>query len=355
MIRRAVLETQWALFARHLAASTRPIFVGPWRSEVGFELLYWLPFLNKFRQTHQIPKDRLIALGRGGSAIWYDMAGSADLYEHLPIEVVRTLSVQASQQTGSLKQHTSPDWERHVAALTATSLGIAKYHVLSPSWMYQLLTPFWQGRQSLTWLDRYTLQMVRMPAPPMSPALQSQLPPQYLAMRWYTRPTWPHREDLLLWTRKTVQAIAQHLPVILIDSGFHTDDHADVNLGPIPNVTRLSDLTTQTPLNNLAIQSAVIARAQGYLGTYGGMAQGAMRWGIPTVAFYDTFGQTSPAHLSLTQYLSLKTGVPFHAMTPKDADILLPLIAKSGQKMLPAERTAELTQISPDQTLHATV
>lgn len=328
------LPLQWRLFARHLAASRRPILLGPWRSEVGFELLYWIPFLHNLRERYGISRDRLIAIGRGGSAAWYDTAGTADLYEHLPVDVARTLSVQASQVTGSLKQVSTPAWERHVCALTATSLGIAKYHILSPSWMYRLLSPFWEGQQPTGWLDRYLLQAVKMPAPPIAPELAAQLPTKFVAMRWYARPTWPLREDLVLWTRKAVAAVAERTPVVLLDAGFHADDHSDIALGHIPNVLRLSDLHPQTPLNNLAIQSSVIARASAYVGTYGGMAQGAMRWGVPTVALYDQFGQTSPAHLQLSQSLSLKTGVPFVAGQPRNLDQLLALVSvNSGQEM----------------------
>lgn len=338
-LRRHLLRAQWALFARHLAASRHPILVGPWRSEVGFELLYWIPFLIGFRERLKIDKNRLIAIGRGGSAIWYDTAGKADLYEHMPVEAVRTLSVQASQQTGSIKQHDTPAWERHVCELVATGLGIKKYHVLSPSWMYQLLSPWWQGKEPVSFLDRYVLQPVTFPAPPIRADLQAKLPKQYVAMRWYIRPTWPAREDVLLWTRQTVEAISQHIPVVLIESGLHVDDHADMNIGTLPNVLRLSELYPQTILNNLAVQSAVIARASAYVGTYGGMAQGAMRWGVPTVAFYDQFGQTSPAHLSYTQTLSLQSGVPFHAGRPRDFDQLLQIIsANSGEKMRNAQR-----------------
>jgi hypothetical protein len=325
-LRRHILEAQWALYARHLAASRLPILIGPWRSEVGFELLYWIPFLHAFRERYQIDPNRLIAIGRGGSAPWYGTAGEADLYEHLPVEVARVLSVKASQQTGSLKQHDTPAWERHVCGLTAESLGITKYHVLSPSWMYQLLRPWWAGEQPVRFLDRYVLQPVRLTAPAIPLELQGKLPATYIAMRWYLRATWPHREDLLLWTRKAVAAVSQHTPVVLIDSGLHMDDHADVHLGTIPNALRLSELYPQTHLNNLTIQSAVIAKAQAYVGTYGGMAQGAMRWGVPTVAFYDTFGQTAPEHLSYSHTLSLKTGVPFLTGKPKHVDHLLSLV-----------------------------
>jgi hypothetical protein len=324
------------LTMRHLAASTHPILVGPWRSEVGFEVLYWIPYLTALRKRYGISRDRIIALGRGGSAAWYDAAGTADLYEHLPVGVVRTLSLQSAQQTGSIKQNTAQDWECHVCALTATSLGIAKYHTLSPSLMYRQLAPFWEGRQPLSWLDGKLLQPLKMAAPPLPAGVV--LPKRFIAMRWYARPTWPLHEALTLWTRTFVEAVASKIPVVMIESGYQADDHADIHLGPIPNVTRLSDLAPMmTPLNNLAIQSSVIAKASAYVGTYGGMAQGAMRWGVPTVALYRTFEQTAPAHLLLTQSISLQSGVPFVVGTPDHLDRLLPLI--TTRTMVPAGST----------------
>jgi len=326
MISRKLLDARWALKARSLARSKRPILAGPWRSEVGFELLYWIPFLAHFANTYGIDKNRLIAIGRGGSAAWYEAAGHADLFEFLPPEVVRSLSIQAAQQTGSVKQFDPEGWERHVCALAAKSLGIASYDVLSPTWMYRLLAPFWDGHESLNWTDRYLLHRQRFPQPKLPIDLEKKLPESYIAMRWYSRPTWPMSESNTLWTRKLVEAISQHTPVILINSGFQADDHGDINLGSIPNTIRLSELHPMQPIDNLTIQSGVIARAQGYVGTYGGMAQGAMRWGVPTLALYQEFGQTSPMHLHLTQSLSLKSGVPFVATYPQAIERLLPLL-----------------------------
>lgn len=288
-------------------------------------MLYWIPFLHAFRSHYQIPPERLIAIGRGGSASWYQMNGTADLYEFLPVEAARVLSVQASQQTGSLKQQGEEGWEKHVCGLAAASLGLVKYQTLSASWMYKVLAPWWQGQVPEKYLDRYTLQPVTMHAPALDPALKAKLPESYIAMRWYARATWPFKEDLVLWTRKLVERVAKQIPVVLIDS-FHADDHADISLGSLPNVWHLSELTEQTPLNSLAIQSSVIKGAKAYVGTYGGMAQGAMRWGVPTVALYREFGQTAPQHVTLSQSLSLKTGVPFLLAQPKDLDGALGMV-----------------------------
>src|SRR3990167_7112855 len=66
-MRSPFLAAQWRIYARHLAASRRPILVGPWRSEGGFELLYWIPFLCSLRERYGISRDRLITIRHGGS------------------------------------------------------------------------------------------------------------------------------------------------------------------------------------------------------------------------------------------------------------------------------------------------
>jgi hypothetical protein len=322
------VRDRWIAHATKLKLRKTPILCGPWRSEVGFEILYWLPFLHSFLKTYGIDPARMIAVGRGGSAAWYQFPGSADLFEFLPVETVRQFSLRSGQQTGSVKQHEDEGWERHVIGLAAKSLGLEHYSVLSPTWMYQLLTPFWAGDKSTKWLDKYLLQPVRLTAPAVPGDLI--LPETFIAMRWYVRATWPHREELLLWTRRLVEKVSAHVPVVLIDAG-HMDDHGDINLGPIPNTMRLSDLTETTPLNNLTVQSAVIAKAKGYIGTYGGMSQAAMRFGVPTIALYDSFAQTSPAHLQLTHDLSLKTNVPFISCQYKQLDQVLPVLVRKAE------------------------
>lgn len=321
-----LIDLQWRAFAQLLARSRKPILCGPFRSEVGFELFYWIPFLSHLRETYGISRDRLFYIGRGGSAQWFDAAGRADLFEFQPVDAVRTITTRAAQQTGSVKQLRPTSWERTICALAAETTGLKDYHVLSPSWMYRLLEPFWAGQQTESWLNRRTKHPVRLQAPPLSPDLQKALPADYIAMRWYARATWPLREDLVLWTRRLVEATASRIPVVLITSGFQADDHADINLGAIPNVVKLHEIANLTPLNNLAVQSSVIAHAKGYVGTYGGMAQGAMRWGVPALSFYENFGQTSPQHLQLAHSLSLQSGVPFIATYPQAVEHLLPLI-----------------------------
>src|ERR1700749_2101260 len=53
-----------------LAVNTDPIVVGPWISEVGFELLYWIPFLHWVVDEYKIDLSRLTIVSRGGVRGW---------------------------------------------------------------------------------------------------------------------------------------------------------------------------------------------------------------------------------------------------------------------------------------------
>ena len=51
---------------RRVASGRAPIVAGPWLAEVGYEVLYWIPFLRWFCDVHGVPRERLIVLSRGG-------------------------------------------------------------------------------------------------------------------------------------------------------------------------------------------------------------------------------------------------------------------------------------------------
>src|SRR5688572_16225515 len=61
-----------------LAGSGERIVAGPWLGEVGFELLYWVPFVAWVAERFGIGADRLVAVSRGGTRSWY--TGIASCY-----------------------------------------------------------------------------------------------------------------------------------------------------------------------------------------------------------------------------------------------------------------------------------
>ncbi len=57
--------------ARGSPDTDRPIVVGPWCGEVGFELLYWIPFVRWLVDRARIEGRRLVVVTRGGADVWY--------------------------------------------------------------------------------------------------------------------------------------------------------------------------------------------------------------------------------------------------------------------------------------------
>lgn len=302
--RRSFHRWTWPAYRQRLRHSSKPILVGPWLSEVGFEALYWLPFLDALG----IPKERLIPITRGGAAVWYGTPTGLEVYAMRSPEDVRVQTKLRAQQTGSVKQHACSRFEQGILTDAAATMGLQRYHVLHPSWMYQTLAPFWMGERGHEWLARRTAFSI-LPAPPLPGGVT--LPERFVAVRFYLRHTLgPHAKPFV---KAAVERIAAQVPVVILQSDFMADEHSDLELRG-PNITNLRDVATWTPETNLAVQSAVLARSEVFVGTYGGFAQLALRFGRPVVSFYEQWGGTMLAHKYLSDTLALASKIPFHCL-----------------------------------------
>ena len=103
-------------YLARLARSKRPILLGPWRSEVGFEVLYWLPFLRWWARRYAIDPGRLVTVTRGGAAILYGTA-AIDLYRLRSVDTVRLENAYDWQSTKLQKQTYITAWDRTVLRL----------------------------------------------------------------------------------------------------------------------------------------------------------------------------------------------------------------------------------------------
>lgn len=318
-MRHRLLQLRLRLYMRHMAASRRAILVGPHHRELGFEVLYWIPFVNQLRADYGLEKNRLIAMSRGGLAPLYDMAGVSDIYEFLPVDTVRLHAIKATQRQASSKQFTIEPWERHVIGLAASALGVPPPLVLHPSWMYQLLQPAWADKMSMLDLSRY-LNPLPLPTLPLPPGLT--LPEKFVAVRVYARATMQAHDGVTFYLKRQLERLAKKQPIVFLSSDTRYDDHADI-LRPFGD--NMIEVQTTAPQQNLALQVAVLQRASAFVGTYGGLAQTALRCGKPTVALYTQWGGTAFAHVDLTQRLALASGVPFYLMQAQAVEQLAEL------------------------------
>jgi hypothetical protein len=281
------------------------VVVGPWLGEVGFEVLYWIPFLHWLFERHGISSQHVTVVSRGGAEPWYDrLAGRyVDVFDHVTPENFRRRTLELWAQTGGLqKQVTVRAWDEEV--LDAT-LGESWRDgaLLHPQLLYRLFRNVWQGALPLRdFLDRAV-------HPPWTrPGTASALPDEFTAVRFYFRDSFPDVPENRELVRAVVERLAERRPVVLLNTGLVVDEHLDAE--PEPDGRILRPLAGVDPARNLAAQSAVVARAQLFVGTYGGLAHLAPFYGVPTVGFASDPREINPVHLTVARRTAVVYDTP---------------------------------------------
>ena len=285
------------------AAGSRPVIAGPWTSEVGYEALYWLPFLAWAADRYGVRRERMIAVSRGGTEPWYSgIAGSYveifDLVE--PAEFRR--QAEARRDRGDQKQMALSEFDRDIIRLATDRLGIRDAVVWHPGLMYQMFRAFWYGDRSLDFVLRHAdfkrLQIAR-------PEIIATLPAEYAAVKFYTGPALPDTDTNRGAVHDLVRRVAERMPVVMLDTAWSVDEHRDYAFDDIRGVTTVRG--SLDPKTNLGLQTRVIAGARQFIGTCGGLAWLAPLLGVDTLAVYED-DRYLTAHLYAAKYAYRRTG-----------------------------------------------
>jgi hypothetical protein len=263
-----------------LLARGRTLVAGPWISEVGFEALYWVPFLRWVKAAFSLDSERVVAVSRGGVASWY--AGVASRYVELwdlmdPAEFARKNAAR-----GVTKHYERSPLDEEILAGVARQIGTADFDVVHPGLMYRLFTLYWSGQRAMGFVDAHT-RFETVPAPSLID--RSLLPPEYVAVKFYAARSLPDTPAVRDWMRRTVAALAEQTPVVLLDTGLVLeDDHADFDIATRGRV--ISAKAWMTPRDNLGIQTQIVAGAKAFVGTCGSIAWLAPQLGVNTSALF---------------------------------------------------------------------
>jgi hypothetical protein len=278
---RASWKTEWRI-ERELDDLTRgshPVIVGPWLSEVGYEALYWVPFLRWVREAFRLSPDRVVAVSRGGVASWY--AGIAHRYAEIWDEVSPETYASRTRERGQVKQLEIAPFDREIVGAVERRLGLTGARVLHPSVMYRLFSLFWSGQRSLGFIDRHT-RYERIDAPPLP--TDAALPSRYVAVKLYAARALPDTSGIRSLLARHITALAEQAPVVLLDTGLVLDEHTDYDVTVGDRI--LSAKAWMTPSTNLGVQTALIAHAAAYVGTCGSLAWLAPMLGVNTSALF---------------------------------------------------------------------
>lgn len=269
-----------------LGRSGSPIIVGPWLSETGFELLYWIPFLAWARTYGNLDPEKLIVVSRGGAAPWY--AHITPHYEDVlsfftPDEFRRRNDERILAQHGRLKHLDVSRFDRAIIDRVIERRGVPGAKLLHPSEMYRLFEHFWFQRAPVTLVEAFTHFSTLSAAGPWP--LRGELPARYVAAKFYGNSALPDTPDNRAFIASFLSELAAHTDVVLLNTADRYDDHDDFPPALKGRVRTIEHL--MRPDDNLAVQTQVIRHADAFVGTYGGFSYLAPLVGTDTLAFYS--------------------------------------------------------------------
>lgn len=292
-------DRRFARRIEQLLRHDRPIIVGPWTGEVGFELLYWIPFVRWVVTRYGLPPERLIVVSRGGAEPWYGGMATryADAFSFFSPEEFRAATIDAK------KQRRVGAFDAELAKRVAAAHGLQRVEFIHPGMMYRLFFGFWKELATMARVEQYA-EYARIDAP-ADPVLQT-LPADYVAARFYFSDCFPDTPANREFVSSTIETISRQTPVVLLNTPFAVDDHRDFAAAG----ARVISLAAQmAPERNLAVQTAVIGRARAFVGTYGGYSYLAPFCGVSSLAFYSQ--RTFKAHhLHVAQHVFDRLGGP---------------------------------------------
>jgi hypothetical protein len=168
--------------------------------------------------------------------------------------------------------------------------------------MYRLFAPYWWGHEPIEWVRQYTRFTPLRP-----PALSVELPAAYTAVKFYFNDCFRNTSENRAFVERTVRSLADQGPVISLSTGVSVDDHVPCE----PDIAVMQGIRhLLAPQSNLAVQSAIVAGARRFVGTYGGFAYLAPLCGVPAVSYYTEPGAFSTRHLDLMRDVLRSSGRP---------------------------------------------
>jgi hypothetical protein len=226
-------------------------YIGPFTGEVGYELLYWLPYVR-----HRLGElNGHIAITRAGSGVWYPCQ-SVDGMEAIGSEIYTDMLVKRAKTMGTLKVFGTKD---PVDKEILKTLGVNT--ILHPSELYNAI------HEQEDWPHE------RLPKLDPDP----HLPKDYIAMRFYIGDTFKNAEV----ARQLVKKAKEHAYVVLLCINTPCDDHGEI--GDIAGNTTV----VYTVKDSLSVISRIVSNAKQFICTYGGLSYLGPLYGVPTLAVID--------------------------------------------------------------------
>lgn len=311
---------------KRITSQGKTLVVGPWLSEVGFEILYWVPFLQWVSERFRIDPEKLVIVTRGGAHVWYTGFAKKhfEIFDCMTPEEYRKRNAERWESVGGQKQTTIESFDKEIVDRAVTTLGLRDFELLHPNIMYRLFHRYWRGSEGIRVLRKYA-RFKMLTGGRDAPIA---LPDDYVAVKFYFRPSFPDTRENRAFISRIIKNLASKRDVVILNLGFSVDDHEEFTAEKSQRIHLIDDLIR--PENNLAIQTAIVANARLFVGTYGGLSYVAPFYGTPSLAFYSNREHFLETHLTAAREAFREFPANFLVLDVKDEGLLGEALDVSG-------------------------
>jgi ADP-heptose:LPS heptosyltransferase len=144
------------------------------------------------------------------------------------------------------------------------------------------------------------------------------LPKRYVAAKFYFRESLPDTPANRAAITKLLLQMAQQTDVVLFSTTTRVDDHSDFSFANVPGVHVVDPMSD--PAQNLKLQTRLLAGAEAFVGTYGGLTYIANYLGKTSICFEVDAEYNRPMHTEFAHRKLRPFGGRLHLLHPNDIE-----------------------------------
>jgi ABC-type polysaccharide/polyol phosphate transport system ATPase subunit len=288
-------------------ASDRPIILGPFLSDVAFELLYWRPWVAWMRASFGPRRAPVVALSRGRVDAWYSGLASeyVDVCDLVPFETYQARNRERIRDAGTNKQNVVSGFEQDLLDQVTRRLGTGNAAVVHPSVLFRVCSKIWRGVVPSEWLFEHARYERFETSSDAAPAADVSAP--YVAASFWFNACFSDSPLHRRVVRDVLAELSQRADVVVIDPGGGSGLFDSLPVGDRIRVMECAESDKQ-----LREQARLIAGARAFVGTFGSLSMMAPFYNVPTSLLYGAEAGLFPQHAAVSHGMaSAMPDVPY--------------------------------------------
>jgi hypothetical protein len=255
------------LALRGVAETDSVVVAGPWLGDEIGELLYWIPFLRWVQTTNFGLAGRLWIVSQSASRHWY---------RGLDARVVAVDELVPPSQMTALAESRNGHLDAVLRERLQSLLGTQDFHLVPARLVANMRADLARQRPEVRVQNRL-LDFAPLPVAELPAHLE--LPGEFVAVRFAFDAAYAATDKNRELAVQTIKALTETLPVVVL--ALSNPLRRELEVFAEAGALSLLEAT------GAEIESAVLARACGFLGSYGATVYAAALLGVPALGLYS--------------------------------------------------------------------